>query len=128
MATYNRINHKENIGKKFNRLTILDVYKEGKDFYYKCKCDCGTIKDIRAVYVVQNLTKSCGCLLKENSNKLMKEVGLSNRKYDSCYYCNCKKHYAKGLCRNCYNRLRRNGVLKHKNKSKLFNGVDFIEN
>lgn len=112
-----KINHIENLGKKFNRLEVLEIIKKGKDYYYKCKCDCGTIKDIRAAFVVNGITKSCGCLFKEVRKKQGKIMGLNNRKYDKCSYCG-NKHYAKGYCRRCYARFLRNGTSEYKNYSK----------
>jgi len=63
------------IGKKYNRLTILEEV-ESKLFIYggkrtttrfvKCKCDCGKIIVTRLIMVWNNKAKSCGCLTREN--------------------------------------------------------------
>lgn len=118
MAKHNKINHEQNIGKKINRLTILDLYKKGKDFYYRCQCDCGTIKDIRSWYVTTGVIKSCGCLLHEKRVEYGSIMGKKNRKYTECSYCHSKNHYAKGLCRNCYSRFIRNGKADYINNVK----------
>ena len=115
MARHNRINHKENIGKKYSRLTILEVDKKGKDYYYKCQCECGNIIYKKATNILYNFTKSCGCLQKEKMAENARKIGLKNRIYDNkCSYCGKEKHYAKGLCRNCYCRLKRNGKVEYK--------------
>ena len=44
-----------------------------------------------------------------------RRIGLKNRKYEEkCTYCGKDEHYAKGYCRNCYNRYRRNGFVEPK--------------
>jgi hypothetical protein len=58
------------IGRKFGRLTVIDLYKrgekrkncKGKDSVWKCLCSCGKIKNIRAHGLLCQDTKSCGCL------------------------------------------------------------------
>ena len=117
MGKHNKIKHEANIGKKINKLLILEVLKKEKDYYYKCKCDCGNIKDIRAAYVINGVTKSCGCLFKETRKNAGKIMGIKNRKYEKCSYCG-NKHYAKGYCRRCYARYLRNGTIEYKNYSK----------
>lgn len=63
---------KINVGDKFNRLTVIEdlgfFKKEGhlrKRHWYKCKCDCGNIKDIEMSTLKRGTTKSCGCLNEE---------------------------------------------------------------
>lgn len=45
------------IGKKFNKLIILDKNEK----YLTCKCECGKIKEILQASVVNGNTTSCGC-------------------------------------------------------------------
>lgn len=59
-------------GKRFGKLTILEraedkIMPNGtKAVRWKCKCDCGTIKDIY-VSSLRNGQKSCGCVnMREN--------------------------------------------------------------
>ena len=68
-------NNEDIIGKKFNRLLILDKSKERRKGLtkYLCQCDCGNTKLIVKSSIVKGLTKSCGCLRIEKvkiSNKL----------------------------------------------------------
>lgn len=61
-------NLKELIGKKFGKLTIIDVaYCKEYRVYLKCKCDCGNEKIILRENIERGLTKSCGCYKKINS-------------------------------------------------------------
>lgn len=67
----------ELIGKKFGRLTVLEVQpyydKNGKrkGCQVLCRCSCGNTKITPINSLVKGLTTSCGCLQKECSiNKL----------------------------------------------------------
>lgn len=96
-------------GQKFGRLTVIK--KIGKDkrknVQWLCKCDCGNEK-ITSTYLLNNgRIKSCSCLWKETLTKLR----IANTKHFGCLYCGSDKHYAKGCCKNCYNKLRR-GTLE----------------
>jgi len=50
------------IGKKFNRWEVIGCDKRG---YWLCKCECGTIKSVRFDSLLDNTSKSCGCLKME---------------------------------------------------------------
>ena len=55
-------------GKKFNRLTLIEVVEIGKKGlrFYSAKCECGNfVPKVSGIKVRHNLTKSCGCLFKE---------------------------------------------------------------
>lgn len=45
--------------------------------------------------------------------KLKNKEKMENRK---CYFCGSETYYAKGLCRNCYNRKRKSGTVEYKQK------------
>lgn len=51
---------------RFNRLVALEKApsKKGKT-YWKCQCDCGTIKEIQTGHLTSGAIKSCGCLAEE---------------------------------------------------------------
>lgn len=59
------------VGKKFGRLTVLEFDQERTDKvnngnkFYKCECDCGTIKSIQRSALIGGRTKSCGCMQKD---------------------------------------------------------------
>lgn len=51
------------IGQKIGNLTILDHVEKNKltgNYFYKCQCDCGYIKNINAGSLRNNRTKTCG--------------------------------------------------------------------
>lgn len=55
-------------GKKFGKLTVIEKIKNEKDKWL-CKCDCGKEKITKYNYLIKGITKSCGCLKKEEINK-----------------------------------------------------------
>lgn len=58
------------IGEKYNRLLVIgksDKTKKG-EYKYVCLCDCGNIVRTPTAYnLKKGITKSCGCLQKENA-------------------------------------------------------------
>ena len=58
---------KNEVGKKYNRLLVIE--KSINDKYgntkWKCKCDCGNIVEVIGTSLRNGSTKSCGCLLKD---------------------------------------------------------------
>ena len=66
---------KDLVGMKFGRLTVLErgrdrVSKNGrKRIYWRCKCDCGNIKEVLGDNLRCGYTKSCGCIQKERVSK-----------------------------------------------------------
>lgn len=58
------------IGKKFNRLTVIEYDHSAKGHkYYKCQCECGNIHIVNGTNIKTGKVKSCGCLLKEKREK-----------------------------------------------------------
>lgn len=71
------------IGDKYNYWTILSLSEfESKngERYYKCQCNCGTIKDVRAHHIKNGNSKSCGCFVKETMSKL-KRIDIEGVKF-----------------------------------------------
>ena len=49
------------IGKRFGFLTVIGINEPGEIKRFKCRCDCGNIKNIRPIELVSGEVKSCGC-------------------------------------------------------------------
>jgi len=56
------------VGERFGRLLVLAWagMRKGKNSsqgysYWKCKCDCGIIRDFRESNIIRGLSQSCGC-------------------------------------------------------------------
>lgn len=63
---------KDMTGKTFGRLTVLEKSSRKASngtYYWKCKCDCGTVIEVIGTNLRNGHTKSCGCLQKEISAK-----------------------------------------------------------
>lgn len=86
-------------GKRFGRLTILRKSEDSRksSIYWKCKCDCGAIKDIDGSHLRRGYTNSCGCIRKEGNHNYEKHKRLygiwshiktrcTNKKYDKYKY------------------------------------------
>lgn len=60
------------IGRKFNRLVIVAEAERDKHNYRRVvvKCECGTTKTILWQQLTSGKTKSCGCLNKENRERI----------------------------------------------------------
>ena len=69
---------KENLlNQKFNRLTVIgEAPSINKKTFWKCKCDCGNILNVRADALKSGKTKSCGCL----NNEMRSKTGKNNIK------------------------------------------------
>lgn len=88
------------IGKKFNRLIIVDEYRNtiNSRIYCKCLCDCGNYKDMLKSNVIKGKSKTCGCSSKKYQNiKIGDKFGrlvviekLQERKnYNRYWLCKC---------------------------------------
>lgn len=92
-------------GQRFGRLTVLcraddHVTTKGyRNHMWTCRCDCGTIKDIRSKSLKSGISQSCGCLQKEQlSSRASKHHGFGTRLYhvwnSMRQRCNNPNHYA----------------------------------
>lgn len=100
-----------NIGDKFGRLAV--VGNGSKYGYVKVQCDCGSpVKEVNKYNLASGQTRSCGCLSSEASRKKVIMMHAARRKHFGCMVCGNDKHYAKGLCRNCYEKMKRGTLYK----------------
>lgn len=79
-------------GKKFGKLTVIKPLEERKHGHvqWKCRCDCGNEAKVRSSSLINNRTKSCGCILKQkvlNTYNLSGEYGIGlTSKGDEFYF------------------------------------------
>jgi len=54
---------KDITGNRFGRLIAIEptIKSKSGSFYWKCKCDCGCIKEIAGANLRRGFTTSCGC-------------------------------------------------------------------
>ncbi len=57
------------INMRFGRLLVVSFSHSNKHAYWKCLCDCGNEKVIRASHLKDKTTVSCGCYARENAAK-----------------------------------------------------------
>lgn len=58
------------IGHRFGRLTgISFMERRGGIYYWQCRCDCDSIRIVRATSLKNGVTKSCGCYHKDVVSK-----------------------------------------------------------
>lgn len=73
-------------GKRFGRLVVLGFSKkENGRYFWKCRCDCGETKDVCIRELITGKTKSCGCLRRENPNRI-KINNLSGSRIHKIYH------------------------------------------
>ena len=75
--------HEDLTGKKFNKLTVLSMFKPSNSrlWHCHCICECGNYKDAPSGEIKRGNVKSCGCYRKENN----RTHGLSKSKIYHVY-------------------------------------------
>lgn len=91
-------NFKDITGNKYGKLTVLGLdHKRGRNFYWRCKCDCGNETVVVGGAIKSGHTKSCGCahkkaklkdLVGERFGKLV-VIEYSHKK-NNLHYWKCK--------------------------------------
>ena len=60
---------------KIGRLTVLKIVGKSENGYiWRCRCECGNIKDILSTSLITGNTLSCGCYQKEAAKKSLIEI------------------------------------------------------
>lgn len=87
----NKENAASHIGEKYGKLTIMDYFLKDKDYWYKCKCDCGNEVEVLGKRLFSGTTTSCGCI-NSKANELMDKILRKQNipfkrehKLDGCY-------------------------------------------
>ena len=83
-------------GKRFGRLTVLEMGESryqpnGKRrIFWKCKCDCGKIKEVEGASLREGRTTSCGCYRDEHNRALQSKTNIYDLsgEYGICYFNN----------------------------------------
>lgn len=90
-------------GNKYNHWTVLEFDgRKGNDYYWKCECDCGTIKSVNSSSLKSGRSKCCGLCAKKEPKGYKKNlvgykfgdftiVSFNSSKYShSIWNCQCK--------------------------------------
>lgn len=68
----------DHTGKRLGRLVVVRLHRrDGRRSYWRCRCDCGTVKTVMADNFGR--TRSCGCLRRENGLPL--RLRLTGRRF-----------------------------------------------
>ncbi len=76
------------IGSKYGKWTILGASPD-KHGYYRCQCECGTIRDVNKMNLKSGVSTSCGCTRNKGGNIIGNKYGSltvleeTNRKYSN---------------------------------------------
>lgn len=74
-------------GQTFGRWKVIGLSKnktESKAAYWKCVCQCGTVRDVKSDSLRGGRSKSCGCLAREQARKLAKKYWESKHEQTTC--------------------------------------------
>lgn len=75
------------VGKKFGRWLVLErATNRYGNSYWKCECECGTIREVSGTYLTTGKSKSCGCLKRELCGEQHKKHSLSKNKLYYVYH------------------------------------------
>lgn len=94
------------VGKQFGRLVVqsYDHTAKGKTAVWKCLCDpakggCGNIVYVMTYNLTNGNTKSCGCLQKEKSSRIARDIGTTHGLSHTRIY-----HIHRGMIDRCYSK------------------------
>ncbi len=93
------------IGRTFGRWSVLNFACNDKwrSSIWKCRCECGTIRDVSGVRLKNGRSKSCGCWNVEKFiERATKHGGCDNPTYSSWKAMKSRCGYVKGKCYHNY--------------------------
>jgi hypothetical protein len=108
------------MGNKFGRWTPLEpVSRKGGSVYWKCQCDCGSLREVRSSTLNTGRSLSCGCLTRELTSVRQKARSTGNpaRKRGTLEYFKC----------NTWNNIKKRTVNYNpdpRNKSYIKKGIE----
>lgn len=72
-------------GQKFGRWTALErvIKPNNRNTYWRCQCECGTIKEVMGKNLRNGRSTSCGCYKKEIDSERMIQLNKT-RALDLC--------------------------------------------
>lgn len=93
-----KINFEEYIGNTINSWFVIDFLGDNK---FKCKCNCGNIKDVNCYNVIDGLSKNCGCVRKDKMSDIKSINSLIGEKYGKLTVLDDteKNKYGKTICK-----------------------------
>jgi hypothetical protein len=86
------------IGRRFGRWLVIRRVQP----FWECKCDCGTVRPVRANDLLSGKTRSCGCLHKEELSKRSTVHGLNGSGLYSSWTSMLARCYTPSASGYCY--------------------------
>lgn len=89
---------------KFNRLTVVALYKKDAKYnkFWYCRCKCGNTTIVRGDLLVSEKVKSCGCLRTEKSKSRMESYQESIKDQVTEGRKTYTRNSYKAMIRRCY--------------------------
>lgn len=107
------------LGQRFGRWEVID--KSDKSGYWKCRCDCGTIREVNQNSLRRGLSKSCGCLQTNITNVVGNRFGkliVTSQEHNKCQcVCDCGETITVTVRELVRGRKKSCGCLKHVNEN-----------
>lgn len=76
---------KDLTGQRYGRLIAIEcIGSQNGKAVWKCRCDCGNYKEVTGDSLRQRNVKSCGCLGKENRQKITSRYRYGAVKHNQC--------------------------------------------
>lgn len=78
-------NRSDITGMRFGRLIVLGKAEpRGRNGYWRCRCDCGNLVEIRTQHLQKGVSSSCGCFRTElSTSRVMTHGGCYSPEYRS---------------------------------------------
>lgn len=68
-------------GHKYGRLNVMiRAERRGRHPYWRCRCDCGSVVEVKQSHLRDGRTRSCGCFQKEGASARRKKHGQTRTK------------------------------------------------
>jgi len=72
-------------GNRYGRLVaVIRAESKNGQTFWKCRCDCGTEKDINLYSLRKGITQSCGCLMRERGAENGSKSAAKRIKHNQC--------------------------------------------
>ena len=95
---------KDLTGEKFGRLTVIEFVEiKNRGAVWKCVCECGKYKNVRAGDLKAEKIKSCGCLRKEVSKQTITKLCTTHGQRNTRLY-----RIWRDMKQRCYDRNAKN--------------------
>ena len=112
-------------GKEFGRLFVIKrsytkQYNGGTIVYWACKCDCGNETTVKTSHLKDGKIRSCGCLEKENLNKISVQVTHGQTKTKLYYVWNSMRMRCRNPNTNNYHNYGGRGITVCKEWNESF--------